>query len=216
MWLSFRGKAYEPLLPWTGVVSSVIIGLCAVFVRKRTDKGVEWLGKILGLKNFINLAERDRIQTLVQENPHYFYNVLPYAYVLGVTDKWVKDFEQITIEPPNWYYGHGSFTPLLFMVGMNSAMNSFRTNMVSTPPKDQRRRRKLRRRRRVLGRRICRRRRRRRRRRLLVSSVHCRGRPLIARITSACIVGATFGRQNYGNTCCMGDHLSPELQRHAL
>ncbi len=133
--LIVASMAYEPLLPWAGVAASVITGLCAVFVRKRTDKGVEWLGKILGLKNFITLAERDRILQLVEENPNYFYNVLPYAYVLGVTDKWVKDFEQIAIEPPNWYYGHGSFTPMLFVLAMHNSMNSFRTNMVSQPPR---------------------------------------------------------------------------------
>ena len=40
---------------------------------------------------------------LVEKNPSYFYNILPYAYVLNVTDKWAKNFEDLTIEPPSWY-----------------------------------------------------------------------------------------------------------------
>ena len=38
------------------------------------------------------------------DNPEYFYNILPYAYVLGVSDKWMKKFEGITMEAPHWYY----------------------------------------------------------------------------------------------------------------
>ena len=35
----------------------------------------------------------DRINALAEENPSYFYDVLPYAYVFGLTDTWAKKFE---------------------------------------------------------------------------------------------------------------------------
>ena len=38
-------------------------------------------------------VEKDKINELVEENPNYFYDILPYAYVLGVSDKWSKKFE---------------------------------------------------------------------------------------------------------------------------
>lgn len=80
----------------------------ACMMKKRTDKSIELMGKILGLRNFIETAEADRINLLVEDNPSYFYEVLPYAYVLGVTDKWAKKFEKINIESPSWYYGDES------------------------------------------------------------------------------------------------------------
>jgi uncharacterized membrane protein YgcG len=132
--LIVSSQAYEPLFPWAAVVSSAILALCAVFIRKRTPQGDIWFGKILGLKNFINVAEKDRILTLVNENPSYFYSILPFAYVLGVTDKWIKNFEGIAIEPPTWYYGHGMFTPMLFAMSFNNAMSRFSSQMVSSPP----------------------------------------------------------------------------------
>ena len=73
---------------------------------KRTDYSGELVGKILGLRNFIETAEADRINALVEQDPSYYYNILPYAYVLGVTDKWAKNFEKINIQPPSWYYGN--------------------------------------------------------------------------------------------------------------
>lgn len=88
-----------------GLVASEVV---ACMMEKRTDKSIDLMGKILGLRNFIETAEVDRINLLVEENPSYFYEVLPYAYVLGVTDKWAKNFENINIESPSWYYGDDS------------------------------------------------------------------------------------------------------------
>ena len=91
---------------WFAVVSFVLIfGACIAVaqMRQRTKKSIELMGKLLGLKNFIEVAEVDRINMLVEENPNYFYNVLPYAYVMGLTDKWAKHFENINIVRPTWY-----------------------------------------------------------------------------------------------------------------
>ena len=48
---------------------------------------------------------------LVEEDPAYFYNVLPYAYVMGLTKKWIEKFENIVPEPVEWY--HSDRTELL-------------------------------------------------------------------------------------------------------
>ncbi len=127
-------NAYEKLLPWAAIAASAIITLCAAFVRKRTEQGNAWMGKILGLRNFIILAEKDRLEKLAAENPSYFYSILPYAYVLGITDIWIKNFEGIALQPPTWYYGHGTFTPVLFASSFHNAMTTFGNQMTSSPP----------------------------------------------------------------------------------
>ncbi len=70
------------------------------FIEVHTQKGKEILGRLLGLRNFINLTEKDRIEKLVEEDPKYFYHILPFAYVLGVSDKWIKDFEVLKVKLP--------------------------------------------------------------------------------------------------------------------
>lgn len=80
------------------------------FMRSRTKKGAELLGKILGFKEFIRIAEKDRLEKLIEENPDYFYDVLPYAYVMGLSKKWAKKFEGIAVESPVWYRGGYSST----------------------------------------------------------------------------------------------------------
>ena len=71
----------------------------------RTGVGCAELGDIIGLKTFIEVAEKSRLEMLVKENPQAFYQILPYAYVLGVYDTWCKKFESIDIGAPTFYAG---------------------------------------------------------------------------------------------------------------
>ena len=119
----------------TAAVTLILMLLTAI-MRKRSPQGSQWYGKLLGFKNFIDKAEKDRILTLVEQNPSYYYNVLPYAYVLGVTDKWAKNFEGIGIQPPSWYYGYyGSpmFNTILFTSMLTHNMSGFQSAMTSKP-----------------------------------------------------------------------------------
>ena len=104
-----------------------------------TEYGHTMTGRVKGFKNFIELAEKDRIMQLVQEDPSYFYHVLPYAYVLGVTDVWSRQFEGVSMPAPMWYTGYGNyysygyFNTMLFMNSLNRSMNSIQSTAISTP-----------------------------------------------------------------------------------
>lgn len=100
---------------------------------KRTKYGTEMLGKLRGLKDFLSTVEKDRIETMVEENPKFFYDILPFAYVLGVSDKWIKKFESISMEPPSWYDGPDAFDMVMFGSFMSSTMSSANSSMISNP-----------------------------------------------------------------------------------
>lgn len=91
-----------------------LIGLACVIImiaswgmiQRRTPLGVELAGKARGLAEFIETAEKDRVEQLVEDDPESFYKILPYASALGVSDKWIKKFEGIMLRRPSWYiYG---------------------------------------------------------------------------------------------------------------
>src|SRR5690554_2414526 len=103
-------------------------------MHQRTAQGLAYLNDILGLKNFIELAEKDRLEALVDEDPEYFYHILPYAYVLNVTDKWSKKFESIAIEPPSWYVGPTPMNSVIFMSHFNRSMGTLASSMSAPPP----------------------------------------------------------------------------------
>ena len=68
-----------------------------------TRQDVRLYGRILGFKDFIETAELDKLNTLIEEDPKYFFNIIPYAYVFGLTDKWINKFESINTKMPEIY-----------------------------------------------------------------------------------------------------------------
>lgn len=103
-------------------------------MHQRTALGLSYYNDILGLKNFIELAEKDRLIALVDDDPEYFYHILPFAYVLNVTDKWSKKFEDIAIAPPSWYVGPTPMNHLIFMSHFNRSINTLASSMSTPPP----------------------------------------------------------------------------------
>ena len=117
----------------TGIVCIIIMVVCIIYLSKRTPYGNEILGKIKGFKNFLITAEKDKLEAMVMENPTYFYDILPFTYVLGISDKWIRKFESISIEPPSWYDSPNAFDMVYFGSFMNSTMTSAQSVMSSSP-----------------------------------------------------------------------------------
>ena len=113
---------------------TIVMMILATQMRRRTERGAQWAGRILGLKHFIETVEADKLKMLVNDDPKYFYNVLPYAYVLGVSDKWAKQFESIAVEPPSWYYGYNGsvFTTIWFASMLSNTMYYTQQTMSAT------------------------------------------------------------------------------------
>lgn len=93
-----------------GFVLAQIVCFFVRYMSKRTPYGTEMYGKIKGFKNFLDTAEKDRLEALVNGDPEYFYSILPFTYVLGISDKWIKKFESITLQEPDWYETNKPFT----------------------------------------------------------------------------------------------------------
>lgn len=108
----------------SGVLCTIIVSVCALFMDKRTAQGMRWYGQILGLRDFIVTAEKSRLEALVHVNPQYFYHILPYAYVLGVSDVWSKKFTNIIMENASWYRSEEQVPVMLFMPRYYRSMNT--------------------------------------------------------------------------------------------
>lgn len=73
------------------------------FLEIYTKEGRLSLGKVRGLRRYIEVAEKDRMIALVESDPSVFYNVLPYATVLGVTDVYMDKFKGFELPNPEWF-----------------------------------------------------------------------------------------------------------------
>ena len=146
--LIFHSSMFMIALPITQAVFeepmyllSTVYGIACVvgmivtytYMPKRTPYGNEMLGKLKGFKTFLETAEKERLEAMVMQNPNYFYDILPYTYVLGISDKWIKQFEEIGLTEPDWYDGTDHFSPKSFGKFMDQTMTSAKSSMSSSP-----------------------------------------------------------------------------------
>lgn len=87
------------------IVSCILayaIIICSVSIISRSEFYTQKLNGIIGFRNFIIYAEKDRLEALLADNPQLYYDILPYAQVLNVSDIWEDKFKALTVEPPQW------------------------------------------------------------------------------------------------------------------
>lgn len=119
-----------------GGVSALVTLAISGQIKSKTQYGNEILGKILGFKRFLETAEKRKLEMLLEENPSYFYNILPYTIVLGVSGIWADKFKDLVVEPPQWYTGPSigdAFILGAFMGSFNNSLSAFNDTMLSAP-----------------------------------------------------------------------------------
>lgn len=133
------GYAYMIGFLWIYVALAVFCLVSMFFVaymEKRTPYGNDLLGKIRGFKNFLETAEKDHLEALVTQEPQYFYDILPYTYVLDISDTWMDKFESIAVVKPDWYTSYNpaaTFNMIYFHNFMDGTMRAATASMTSSP-----------------------------------------------------------------------------------
>ena len=94
----------ECVLPLLFIWLCNLISIFMIASLKRySEYGLSIIGKLKGFKEFLLYAEKDQLEMLLEENPEYYYEILPYAQALNVTKAWQDKFKDIAMEPPRYY-----------------------------------------------------------------------------------------------------------------
>lgn len=132
--MMFSGDLFGNFALAVALSGGVILGF-SWFMPKKTAKGVAAYEHAFGFREYLDKAERYRIQW--QEKEHVFERFLPYAMVFGVAEKWSKTFAGMHTQPPTWYEGRafsgGTFNPALFYGALSSMNSSMSSAMTSRP-----------------------------------------------------------------------------------
>lgn len=87
----------------------IIWGATAFPLYKRTEKGVRAKEHSLGLKEYLSIAEKERLEFHFnpKNNPMLFEKLLPFAIALKVDTLWAREMEDVYIRP-DWYTDAGT------------------------------------------------------------------------------------------------------------
>jgi uncharacterized membrane protein len=137
----FGGFAFlllSPDSPVKSVIAAILTGipvmLFAKYMPAKTKAGARAFMEILGFQEFMNRAEKDRLERMKDVN--LFSKFLPYAIALDVADNWAKAFKGIYQNPPDWYVSPGgfrTFSPYGFTHSVNSVTSDLSSAMFSAP-----------------------------------------------------------------------------------
>ncbi len=109
---------------WGIIVSGLAMVITGTKIDVRGVEGNKLYYKLLGLKMYINTAEKHRIE--FHNDPEKFRGVfetlLPYAIIFGLEKKWAEEFKELYKDTqPSWYKGdYNTFTPYLMTRSISS------------------------------------------------------------------------------------------------
>jgi uncharacterized membrane protein len=117
-----------------GILTGLPVMVFAGFMPAKTRAGASAYMDVLGFQEFLNRAEKDRLERMGDMN--LFSKFLPYAVALDVAENWAKAFEGIYQDPPNWYGSPGGFRtfhPYSFTHSISSVTSNLSSVMYSAP-----------------------------------------------------------------------------------
>lgn len=112
----------------------ILMLILSPYLEKKNEQGNEMLSDLKGFKQFIKIAEENKLKMLIEQEPDYFENTMAYAVAFGLFKQWAKKFENLNIQPPNWYSSPvGIITMSSFSNSFAGTMRSTQQTMVSSP-----------------------------------------------------------------------------------
>jgi uncharacterized membrane protein YgcG len=134
------------------ILSAVIIAIFAFIMPARTDEGVQIHDDLLGLRDYIKMAEADRLKFLQspdgaekiadknafdpktnEAKVKLFEKLLPYAMLFGMEKDRGKQFEGLYTNPPGWYQGDWNTFSTAYLIGSLSDFNSYSATSFVAP-----------------------------------------------------------------------------------
>jgi hypothetical protein len=123
--------AHSWIPPVSGIAAFAVIMVFSYFMPKKTTKGADTRQLALGLKEYIAVAEKDRLDfhNDPAKDPKIFEKLLPYAIAFGVSEQWAKKFEGLFDYRPTWYSDPGmtAFNVMYFHTSVNGFSANFQS-----------------------------------------------------------------------------------------
>jgi uncharacterized membrane protein YgcG len=116
-------------------VAFILLLILNTYMIKKNPAGNDVFSELKGFKQFIKVAEENKLKMLLKDDPTYFETTMGYALAFGMFEKWAKKFDALSVEPPSWYSSSTgtALTMAGFSNSFSSSMSSTQSTMVSSP-----------------------------------------------------------------------------------
>ncbi len=117
------------------IISSVIVIILSTKIDIRSEKGNKIYYELEGLKLYIDTAEEKRIEFHNDPKKYsgIFEKLLPYAMIFGLEKKWMKEFEDIYTQQPDWYQGDlNTFNSYVLLNSISNINNNVHSKSVAS------------------------------------------------------------------------------------
>ncbi len=127
------------VFPFYGTVTLLVglatLGFVSGLIGRKTEYYATVMNEISGFKQFLETAEKEKLEAMLEDSPQYYYDILPYANVLGVSEIWEDKFKDLeNVPPPTYYYGGPDLFDFILINSMfRSSFNTFTNAMISRP-----------------------------------------------------------------------------------
>ena len=111
-----------------------VLTALSTFMSRRSPYAQQVLGEILGYRDFLEEVEVDKLRTMIDEDPDYFYHNLSYAIVLDLEEKWARKAEDCVLRPASWYSGPVDIASFYFYHRLYHSMNDSFVKHCYVPP----------------------------------------------------------------------------------
>ena len=107
-----------------GILCISLTHIFQILMPKWTYKGNSVYGRVLGFRRFLKKVKIAEMKHHINENPEYFYQILPYALALGFSEKWIKRYIVFNEAAPSYYSSDAEFKASIFAKSISSTHHS--------------------------------------------------------------------------------------------
>jgi len=125
--LALAGVVFVWSSDWLGVrpltlalglgLSGAAVCAFAPLMPRKTMRGAQMLVRVRGFQDFLERAEKDRLARMPADTLHHW---LPWAIALGVSERWIFNFQGLKVDAPTWYVGRDPFSLSNYNLAVNS------------------------------------------------------------------------------------------------
>lgn len=97
IWILVGVIAGQVTIALCAVLAQLVAGFAAAYGGMRSDLGRRQAGRILGLRAYLKKAPREELEQMLDDNPDYFFELMPYAIALGVDGAFSRQFGNLAV-----------------------------------------------------------------------------------------------------------------------